>query len=88
MNVSFNCIAFQLQFSSDQIDTVYSLLELSNRGDYIVPAFILKQQIGYNLPQKFKEWLERADENVNIVFEQRVLSTSKKCFNDWELIDF
>lgn len=88
MDVSFNCIAFQLKFSSNQIDAVYSLLDLHERGDYKIPVFILKQQIAFDLPEKFREWVECADESINIVFEQRVLPPQKACFGDWDLIDY
>ena len=88
MDVSFNCIAFQLKFSSNQIDSVYSLLDLHEAGDQKIPVFILKQQIAFDLPEKFRKWVEQADENINIIFEQRVMSSQKVCFNDWDLIDY
>ena len=88
MNVSFNCISFQLQFSSDQINTVYSLLDLNGREDYIIPVYMLKNLKVNSLPQKFKEWVEQASEDVSIIFEQRMISTQTESFKDWELIDF
>lgn len=87
MDVSFKSIAFSLQFSSTQIDAIYSLLDIKNTGDQKIPVCLLKEAYFVdNLPGPFKRWLETCSENVNIVFEQSVIDTQPH--NDWELINY
>lgn len=85
--VSFNSIAFQLKYSSAQIHVIYSLLDLYNQKDYMMSVITLKSLL-FDLPEKFREWVEVADDNVNIIFEQRVLPKEDICFDDWDLIEY
>lgn len=88
MDISFKSVAFQLQYTSAQIDAVYALLGLVDNGNYRIPSATLKMYKG-DLPEKFKEWLEQCDENINICFEHHKMpDTNLSSFNDWDLIEY
>jgi hypothetical protein len=84
MDLTFKSIAFQLKYNSEQIDSVYRALLLEDEGDYKIPAFIIAD-MNIDLPFDFKKYVESFGEDVNIVFEQRIIDTDKS--NDWDLFE-
>ena len=84
MDLSFKSIAFQLKYNSEQIDSVYQALLLNGKGDYKIPAVMIKY-MNLDIPDDFRKWTENLGEGVNILFEQRIIETRK--FNDWELLE-
>lgn len=84
MDLSFKSIAFQLKYNSEQIDSVYRTLLLDGKGDYKVPAIMIKY-MNLDMPADFRKLTESFGEDVNILFEQRIIESSK--FNDWDLFE-
>lgn len=84
MDVSFTSIAFTLQYSSVNIDSVYAALDIMARGDQKIPAPIL---IAYRewLPLSLINWVEQNPDVVNIIFEERDYPNREPA-GDWELV--
>lgn len=90
MDLSFKAIAFELKYASNQIDSIYALLDILNKGDQKIPILLL-QDYKNNLPEDFKAYISKykdgVDQQVNILFEQHILPSNIK-HNDWDLVDF
>jgi len=84
MDLTFKSIAFQLKYNSEQIDSIYRTLIIDGKGDYKIPAFMITR-MNLDLPSDFKKYVERFEEDVNILFEHRVIDNGK--FNDWDLFE-
>jgi len=79
MEVNFKDIAFELSYSSMQIDAIYAGLGMLNS---------LKFKISNNtfLPS-FTEWIQKADKKLIIVFDKHFIPVNEN-FNDWELLQY
>ena len=84
MDLTFKSIAFQLKYNSEQIDSIYRTLIIDGKGDYKIPAFMIAR-MNLDLPSDFKKYVECFEEDVNILFEHRVIDNGK--FNDWDLFE-
>lgn len=88
--LSFKAIAFELKYSSTQIDSVYASLDLFNCGDQKIPVPVLQQYKGF-LPEDFRAYIAKyndtTDNQVDILFEQHSIP-NKVMHNDWDLIAY
>ncbi len=90
MDLSFKAIAFELKYSSYQIDSVYAALDLFDRGDQKISVHTLQCFNGH-LPKDLKNYLlkfeDTSEKPINILFEQHNIPTNKQ-HNDWDLISY
>lgn len=91
MDISFKSIAFDLKYSSCQIDSVYSVLGIMNKGPQKFALFTLQQlQPGF-LPLDFRDYImkfkDTKEEPVNILFEHHSLPDDTP-HNDWDLFNY
>jgi hypothetical protein len=85
MDISFSAIAFELKYSSLQIEEIYSTLSIFDKGSQKVPAWLLSS-IKF-LPVEFTKHVSTYGESVNIIFEPRSTPNDKVKFDDWDLIE-
>ena len=85
MDISFNAIAFELKYSSLQIEEIYSTLGVFDKGAQIAPAWLLSR-IKF-LPEDFRKHVSTYGDGVNIIFEPRTTPNDKAKFDDWDLIE-
>lgn len=90
MDLSFKAIAFELKYSSNQIDSVYAALGILDSGDQKVPVFLLQSYKGW-LPEDFIKYLSKItdlpESPVNILFEQHALPKNEP-HDDWDLVEY
>lgn len=90
MDLSFKAIAFELKYSSNQIDSIYAALCILNSGDQKIPVFALKLYNGF-LPETFRAYISKYEDtpesSINIIFEQHKLPSNVR-HDDWDLIEY
>ena len=85
MDTSFNAVAFELKYSSFQIEEIYSTLGFFDKGEQKVPAWLLSR-IRF-LPEDFTKHASMYGDGVNIIFEPRTIPNDEVKFDDWDLIE-
>ena len=90
MKITFASIAFELKFSSAQINSVYAALELQHISTSTKMSIDELERHTDQLPQDFSRWiLKRADMEISIVFEPRATyGHHNEELMDWGLIDY
>lgn len=88
MDISFKSIAFELKYNSCQIDSVYSVLGIMDKGPQKFALFTLQQLHPGFLPLDFRDYIMKLEdtpkEPINILFEHNP-RPDERPHNDWDL---
>jgi len=87
MEVNFKAIAFELSYSSMQIDAIYAGLGMLNSLKFKISVADLNKYNNNTFLPSFTEWIQKADKKLIIVFDKHFIPVNEN-FNDWELLQY